>query len=63
MGTFGEYCRKRELDEGIWMNDDNAIVGLSKIRPPKPAKPIKPFQPLQNLKPFKPKPVKPPLQH
>ena len=31
--TFGEYCKYRE---GLWLNDKNAVVGLSKIAPPKP---------------------------
>jgi hypothetical protein len=33
--TFGEYCQYRE---GLWLNDKNAVVGLSKIAPPKPPK-------------------------
>lgn len=35
MMTFGEYCHYRE---GLWLNDKNAVVGLSKIAPPKPPK-------------------------
>jgi hypothetical protein len=26
--TFGEYCQYRE---GLWLNDRNAVVGLSKM--------------------------------
>ncbi|KAJ3082379.1 hypothetical protein HK102_001741 [Quaeritorhiza haematococci] len=39
MMTFAEYCRYRE---GLWLNDKNAVVGLSKIAPPEPRKKPKP---------------------
>ena len=37
--TFADYVLWRE---GLWMNDDNAIVGLSKLPRPKPPKKQKP---------------------
>lgn len=40
--TFSEYCAWRE---GLWLNDKNAIVGLSKIAPPTPPKKTKPTPP------------------
>jgi hypothetical protein len=56
MRTFEEYCRYRE---GLWLNDKNAIVGLSKIAPPTPIKKPKPPAPLK-LKPVRmPAPPKP----
>lgn len=33
MITFDEYCQYRE---GLWLADKNAVVGLSRIAPPKP---------------------------
>jgi hypothetical protein len=59
MGHFNEYCKRRELDEGLWMNDEKAIVGLSRIQPPKPVKPIKVNARPEPHKPFKPKPINP----
>lgn len=38
MITFAEYVAMRE---GLWLNDKNAVVGLSKMAPPKPPKKIK----------------------
>lgn len=58
MMTFREYCRYRE---GLWLNDKNAIVGLSKIAPPEPRKKPKPrptappkIRPVQATSPSKP---------
>lgn len=39
MMTFGEFCQYRE---GLWLNDKNAVVGLSKIAPPEPRKKPRP---------------------
>ena len=42
--TFQQYMIWREgLDEGMWLNDDEAIEGLSKL--PEPRKKPKPKQP------------------
>jgi len=62
MGNFSEYCKRRELDEGLWMNDEKAIAGLSRIHPPKPMKPVKPIKinsRPEPYKPFKTKPINP----
>ena len=40
--TFAECYKYRE---GLWLNDKNAIVGLSKIAPPTPPKKVKPPTP------------------
>lgn len=48
MMTFAEYVAMRE---GLWLNDKNAVVGLSKIAPPKPPKKTKPT-PTPKIKPF-----------
>lgn len=65
MKTFHEWLaeRQRRQCEGLWLNDDNAVIGLSKLNPlpkdsavnkslskkPKPSKPATP-----GVKPFKP---------
>jgi hypothetical protein len=36
MKTFAEYVAMRE---GLWLNDKNAIAGISKTPPPEPARP------------------------
>ena len=49
MQSFKEYCQSRNLDEGLWIGNDNlAKTGLSKLDPfrrPKAIKPIKPIRP------------------
>lgn len=53
MKKFRDYVRVRDLQEGLWLNDDKAVEGLSKVRQPKPRKP-QPKTPVKNtLKPFK----------
>jgi hypothetical protein len=57
MMTFSEFVRLRE---GLWLNDKNALPGMSKLTPiQKPAKPtaIKPFRPkaIAPMRPFKPR--------
>lgn len=47
MRTFAEYVAMRE---GLWLNDKNAVVGLSKIAPPKPPKTARPT-PMPKIKP------------
>jgi hypothetical protein len=42
MRTFAEYIAMRE---GSWLNDKNAVVGLSKIAPPKPPNTARPTTP------------------
>jgi hypothetical protein len=54
MTTFAEYVHMRE---GLWLDDKNALVGMSKFNPfpatkgrlkwtkPKPVKPTDPFKP------------------
>jgi hypothetical protein len=51
MLTFYEFVA---VQEGLMIPDDNAIVGLSRIAPPKPQKPQKPqkLKPPPKLKPF-----------
>jgi hypothetical protein len=64
MGMFRQYCECRDMQEGLWMPDHKAIVGISRIQPPKPPKAIKPPPPIkqpQPLLPFKPKPIAPAL--
>jgi hypothetical protein len=39
---FADYVALRE---GLWMNDDNAIAGLSRLPPPQAPKPNKTKQP------------------
>jgi hypothetical protein len=59
MRTFAEYCQDRQYREGLWLNDKNAIVGLSKIAPPTPIKQPKPPAP-PKIKPVRmPAPPKP----
>lgn len=53
MMTFNEYVSMRE---GLWLNDKNAVVGLSKIAPPKPPKTARPTPP-PKIKPVPAKPV------
>ncbi len=44
--TFQKYKTWREsLDEGMWLNDDEAIEGMSKLPQPEPKKKPKPKQP------------------
>lgn len=51
--TFQQYLTWREgLDEGLWLNDDKAIEGMSKLPQPKPKKKPKP-QPLPAVKPIR----------
>lgn len=59
MMKFREYIRLRE---GLWLPDERAVVGLSKIRPPKPPEPPKPRKkpPVKVLP--SPKPAKPVLR-
>jgi len=42
MMTFAEYVAMRE---GLWLNDKNAIEGISKTPPPKPPKTARPTPP------------------
>jgi len=42
--------------EGLWLNDKNAVVGLSKIAPPKPPKTARPTPPPKIKPPHAPKP-------
>jgi hypothetical protein len=61
MGMFGEYCRCRDMqEEGLWMPDDAAVIGLSRMKPPQPPKPLKPLKTAmaapQPSRPFRPKP-------
>ena len=49
MITFDQYCEMR-ANEGLWLNDKNAVVGLSKIAPPKPPKTTRPT-PTPKIKP------------
>ncbi len=59
MRTFAEYCQDRQYREGLWLNDKNAIVGLSRIAPPTPIKKTKPPT-LPKIKPVRmPAPAKP----
>jgi len=68
MKTFHEWLAEREQrqGEGLWLNDKNAVIGLSKMnplprdssvnkslskKPPKPATPgVKPWEPAQPAK-------------
>ena len=62
MGMFRQYCECRDLEEGLWMPDHKAVVGLSRIKPPEPPKALKPIRPikqLQPIRPFKTKPITP----
>lgn len=52
MMTFAEYVAMRE---GLWLNDKNAVVGLSKIAPPTPPKKTKPPTPPKIKPPHVPK--------
>ena len=52
MMTFTEYVAMRE---GLWLNDKNAIVGLSKIAPPTPPKKTRPPTPPKIKPPHVPK--------
>ena len=52
---FHEYVLRRE---GMWMPDSAAVVGLSRLPPPKP--PAKMQQKPERLKPFK-RPPGPPI--
>ena len=57
--TFHEYLQMRE---GLWMPDNKAIEGLSKLPKPKPMKPAKPrAKPPIKVLPS-PKPPKPALR-
>jgi hypothetical protein len=38
MKTFAEYVA---MQEGLWLNDKNAVVGLSRTAPPTPPKKVK----------------------
>lgn len=71
--SFRQYVLQRDLQEGLWMPDKNAVEGLSKMPEPKPAAlkpvklkpgPLKPakfgVRPPQPFRPFKPKPIAPP---
>jgi hypothetical protein len=65
MGMFRKYCECRDMQEGMWMPDHEAVVGLSRIKPPQPPKAIKPIPPIkqpQLLRPFKTKPIAPALK-
>jgi hypothetical protein len=44
MMTFEDYIQMR-ADEGLWLNDKNAVVGLSRTAPPTPPKKVKPPTP------------------
>ena len=52
MMTFAEYVAMRE---GLWLNDKNAVVGLSKIDPPTPPKKTRPLTPPKIKPPHAPK--------
>ncbi|ETN80225.1 hypothetical protein NECAME_18028 [Necator americanus] len=52
MMTFAEYVAMRE---GLWLNDKNAVVGLSKTPPPKPPKTARPMPPPKIKPPHVPK--------
>jgi hypothetical protein len=52
MITFSEYVAMRE---GLWLNDKNAVVGLSKIAPPRPPKKTRPPTPPKIKPPHVPK--------
>lgn len=49
MMTFQKYCEMR-ANEGLWLNDKLAVVGLSKIAPPKPPRKARPT-PTPKIKP------------
>jgi len=55
MINFSEYVEMRNANEGLWLNDKNAVVGLSKIAQPKPPKKARPTAPAK----VKPVPMKP----
>ena len=55
MMSFSEYVKMRTANEGLWLNDKNAVVGLSRTAPPKPPKKTRPPAPAK----VKPVPVKP----
>jgi hypothetical protein len=42
MKTFAEYVA---MQEGLWLNDKNAVVGLSRTAPPTPPRKVKPPTP------------------
>jgi hypothetical protein len=54
MMKFMQYIEMRVM-EGLWLNDKNAIVGLSKIVPPKPPKTARPTTPPKIKPPYVPK--------
>jgi hypothetical protein len=59
---FRQYCECRDMQEGLWMPDHKAIVGLSRIEPPQPPKTTKSPQAIkqpQAIRPFKAKPFAP----
>lgn len=33
MKTFHEWLKERQQCEGLWLNDKNAVIGLSKMNP------------------------------
>ena len=57
MTTFIEYIKMAEMraSEGRWLNDKNAVVGISKTPPPKPPKTAKPTPPPKIKPPHVPK--------
>lgn len=34
MKTFHEWLREHTKNEGLWLNDKNAVIGLSRLNPP-----------------------------
>lgn len=51
--TFQQYRTWREsLEEGMWLNDDEAIEGMSKLPQPEPKKKPKP-KPIPAVKPIR----------
>lgn len=54
MMTFMQFMEMRAA-EGLWLNDKNAVVGLSRIAPPTPPKKTRPTTPPKIKSPHVPK--------